>query len=491
MTIMLSLEKTYWNAPVAVYDPHERALLDGDHGTESILDSSKILIETVEDIFAFRLLEDEWDRLASNSSATVFQTFDWQFQWWKNFANKSEHHLLIILFKSEGRLIGIAPLFIHSYLFHHLRFFSRLMLLGSGFQRLESPVLSLEQEGPSDYLDIVAEKNMENEIAEALVAFMEHHFHLWDEIDFQNVRDDGIIFNHVLPALIEHKFLIEKKVSDVCPKIILPDSWDKFIPSMRPKVRRNLRYAQRGYLQDDEYSIQDVCEKGNIPSALESLSTLHQKRWNAVGYPGLFSDKRFDLFQRDVTKALAKKGRLWFKTLRYKEKVIVALLGFKFNGRTYSYMSGYDRGDSKTSSSNSGAGSAVLLVMIEDAIKSNCQMLDLGRGEESYKFELTADVTKNWEIKIRNPKSFSITRTAPFTFYSLYLKLASRLKCEFMIMKIIAKEKGAVLVVPNYFSHLFRRLTKSQKGFNLISRLGIFKLGRIFSNRSQKQEGKE
>jgi len=488
---MVDPKRAYWSAPVMEYDSQEQVILSEDHGTAQDQDKPNISIKIIEDIAAFRSLEEEWDGLTLKSSATIFQTFDWQYQWWRNFGSKPEHHLLIVLFKSENRLVGIAPLFVQSFLFHHFRFFARLMLLGSGLQKLESPVLSLEQEGPSDYLDLIVDRGSEKEVAEAFVAFIEHESHLWDEIDFQNIRDDGITFNYVLPLLTEHKFLIEKNISDVCPKVLLPESWDKFIPSMRPKVRRNLRYAQRGYLQDPEFIVQDACEKGNLASAMESLSTLHQKRWNAVGYPGLFSDKRFDAFQHDVTKVLAKKGRLWFKTLRHKEKVIVAHLGFKFNGRTYSYLSGYDRGETCKSPGNPGAGSAVLLVMIEDAIKSNCQVLDLGRGEESYKYELTADVTRNWEIKVRHPKSFSKSRFVPFMVYSSYLKLASRVKCEILIMKIIGKEKGAIHVFPDYFSHLVRRLTKSRKSFNFLSWLDFFKLGRTFSSHPQKKERKE
>ncbi|MGO9480404.1 MAG: GNAT family N-acetyltransferase [Candidatus Kryptoniota bacterium] len=462
---MNQLDKSYWSVHIPL--PQDgRCTSDSSAPAEDVAtvapNDSNIYIEVVNDVSTMLSLEEEWDKLALNSPATVFQTFEWQYQWWKHFANKPEHHLFIVLFKIGGRLVGIAPFFIQSYLLRHYRFFTRLMLLGSGLQKFQSPVLSLEKEGPSDYLDIIIERGLEREVASALVAFIEHDSYIFDEIDLQNVRDDGFIFNYVLPALSQKEFIINKKVSDVCPMIPLPDTQDKFIPSMRPKVRRNLRYVQRNYLANPEFSLVDASVDGNTAGALDILTQLHQRRWNATGYPGLFSDRCFDTFQHDVIKAFSKKGRLAFKILRHKEKTIVAHLGFRFNGKAYSYMSGYDRSDS-------GAGSAVLLAMIEDSIKSNCRVFDLGRGEESYKFQFTSSIPENWEIIIRPPKSIAKNNFRLFKLYSSFVRLRSRMKCESTIFKIIAGEKGIPLALPGYMSHLARRLYENSK--SVLSRL--------------------
>ncbi|MFZ1082828.1 MAG: hypothetical protein WAO19_12995, partial [Candidatus Kryptoniota bacterium] len=283
---MTELDKTYWSMPVVQDDDH----------ANNFPNSPDISIEIVNDVTAIPSLEEEWDKLALNSSATIFQTFDWQYQWWRHFADKPDHHLFIVLFKIEERLVGIAPFFIQSYLFRHYRFFMRLMLLGSGLQKSQSPVLSLEKEGPSDYLDIIVEHGLEKEVANALVNFIKRESYLWNEIDFQNIKEDGIIFNYVLPKLAENNFTITKTVTDICPRFLLPESVEKFISSMRPKVRRNLRYVQRNYLANPEFTLVDISDEKNVTGAIESLLQLHQKRWNAIGYPGLFSDRCFDTF---------------------------------------------------------------------------------------------------------------------------------------------------------------------------------------------------
>jgi RimJ/RimL family protein N-acetyltransferase len=72
-----------------------------------------LTVRLVSSVNEFSELEDVWDRLAIESSSTIYQTFAWSFYWWKSYSTKRQHELYIILFYDDTQLVGIAPLFIN------------------------------------------------------------------------------------------------------------------------------------------------------------------------------------------------------------------------------------------------------------------------------------------------------------------------------------------------------------------------------------------
>lgn len=440
--------ESYWNATVDVATLASIESMDGH----------PLSIEIVNETSDFAALSTEWEDLVCQTPATIFQTFDWQFLWWKHFGSRPEHHLFVLIFRSQGRLVGIAPFFIQSTSFLHFTIFRRLKLLGSGLLSHPSPLLSLERQGPSDYLDIVAAPGYEAAVSKAFVTVLCSELYLWDEIELQNIPGKGLISTYVLPMIEPEGYSITKTEEDVCPMIALPKSLEEYFLSLRHSVRRNLRYVYRGYLENKEFQIEDIVAGGNARGGVQVLSQLHQKRWNAVGYPGLFSDARFGPFAEEVAQVLANKGRLWFKILRRDGKAIAANFVFRFKNRFYTYMSGFDR-DSGSSSGNSGAGTSLVLLAVADAIKNGIDEIDLGRGTEPYKSQLTSLVNKNWRITIGSieirGRAFRILLSRT---YFAWLRLVSRVLCEISIFTIVTGQKGALHALQGYCSHVWYRL---------------------------------
>src|SRR5437868_3463369 len=71
-------------------------------------------IETVENVETFSLLREEWDALVSLCPVTIYQTFDWQFLWWRHYGLDARRALNILLFREEGIIVGIIPLFLET-----------------------------------------------------------------------------------------------------------------------------------------------------------------------------------------------------------------------------------------------------------------------------------------------------------------------------------------------------------------------------------------
>ncbi len=425
-------------------------------------DGGPLSIEIVHETGRLASLADEWDDLISRSSATAFQTFEWQYTWWKHFGSRREHHLFVVLFRAQQKLVGVAPFFLQTYSFLQFTIYRRLLLLGSGLQFSPSPLLSLVRQGVSDYLDIIVARDFEDRVSKALVALLCNESYLWDEIELQNAPGKGILCTGVIPLLEPQGYTVTTVEEDVCPFITLPKSLDEYYASLRHSVRRNLRYAHRGYIESREYQIDDFVARNNTEGGTQILERLHQKRWNSIGYPGLFADPRFGPFLNEVAELLARKGRLWFKSVRHGGKAIAANFILRLHNRLYTYISGFDR-ETGVGPSNSGAGSALILLALEDAINNGITEVDMGRGTESYKLQFTSVARKNWRISVtsgRMPKS--ALRLFIFSIRSSWVQVASRVACESFIFRTLARQNSWPRTIHSYIAHVWYRLTRKE-----------------------------
>lgn len=409
----------------------------------------------------FLSLREEWERLEETAFTTVFQTFEWQFLWWKHFAASHTNRLQIIAFESDEGLVGIAPLFIQTYSFLGFKVLRKLKFLGSGLGFSGSSVLSLDSNGPSDYLDIIIKPGYQAKVAEALATYLTDYSRPWDEIELQNIPGDGNSAKYLLPLLQASDNSILTDISDPCPRIVLPNSLDEFLSSLKHSGRRMLMSSQKHILDQPGCIVDEVKAGTDTDEAMNMLAILHQHRWNKVGYPGLFSDKRFKAFQFDLAKTMNEKGRLWLKLLRQNGKAISARLAFKYKSRVYDYLSGFE--PAHDGSAKNSPGVALLLRMISESISEGFNVFDMLRGGEDYKYKLTPVAEYNRTIQVRGMHRVGLLRRSIFSAYELYSLLMSRATCEISIMALIYKESGPLQSIPSYLRHVLRRVSRSFK----------------------------
>lgn len=417
----------------------------------------------IKDAASLLSISSDWDELVSDSSASVFQTFGWQSSWWKHFASNGRNNLLVIVFSEEEKVIGIAPFFIQVRMALGSVVYRQLKLLGSGLKSEKSRILSMETEGPGDYLDVIARNGYEDTAGGMVADFLSSNRHHWDEIELQNVPETGVLIKHVLPRLRDSHFAIKSTVSDVCPRVVLHGSWEDTLTSMSTRARRSFRRAQRSYLENNEFTVEETGTFGTLDEALDELTRLHQKHWNSAGYPGLFSDSRFNLLYRELAKVLYHKGQLWLTVLRHGQKAIAARLCFVYKDRVYDYLSGVDLSagnDERTG--YSGAGTALLASTMKRAGDSGYRFFDLLRGDEGYKSDLTPHAGFNYRIVIVQRESLGFIRSYAFRLMAGWFGLRARIICELTILKIITEEKGILAAGRMYPAHLKNRLKKKQ-----------------------------
>ncbi len=408
-------------------------------------------------------LETEWNKTVKESSGTIYQTFEWLYYWWKHFGKGKHHVLYVILIYFTGnrenylhdkKLIGIAPFFIQSYSLAGFRIYRQLKLIGCGLNSAQSISNAVDVEGLSDYLDIISIKGYESIVAKTLTLYLIQFGNFFDEISLENISNDSFIFNNLLPLLQENELDIEICESNICPALSVPVSFECFIDSVKPGTRRKVKQSIKQLSDNSLCKIEDVNFQ-QYDSSIEILRRLHQKRWNELGYPGLFSDDRTIRFLNDVNRALLRKGLLWFKILKLDKKVIAARLAYNFNNRMYDYLSGFDN---ISSSAALRPGFILIVSMIKNAIEQSSQFVDFLRGAEEYKFEISTTINYNYKAVIKNSNNLTKLKVTVFGLLQLKRKLLQRIRNEKSIISVHISRYGLSGSLKPYLKFFGKRI---------------------------------
>jgi CelD/BcsL family acetyltransferase involved in cellulose biosynthesis len=322
----------------------------------------------------------EWNALADACDAPVYSTFEWQSIWWKHFG--SGRRLNILVFSLEGRTVGIAPLFAGRTLGADADI---LRFIGSGDAYSRSGGLFAD-DGPSDYLDFLVDPGYGLPVGEAFADYLAGGRGPFGRMDLVNLRPGGPAATFILPALKSRGFTVTETPGDRCPFIEVGTDTAEFIRRLPSGVRRRMNQA----LQLTEGRDEAVRFSSNDPAEWDRFYTdlvvLHQRRWNAAGFPGLFHDARSAAFQKEAAGQFLRNGWLWYGALDEGGRCVAARLAFTYRGRMYDYLSGFDE---TAACARRRPGMALLLAMHSASRRSGIGVLDMLRGDEKYKFELT------------------------------------------------------------------------------------------------------
>ena len=417
----------------------------------------QLTIDVVRDIETFASLHETWNTLVEASTATVYQTFEWQYLWWKYFGMHPLRQLHLVLFQYDGRPVGIAPFFLETCAFAGFHLHRRLRLIGCGVAHRKLSGLSALY-GVMDYLDIIGLPEYETDVARGLTAYLRDASGLYDEVEFTEVPGDSFIVNVLMPELDRQGFQNAVSRLEVYSRVSPQGDLDEFLRGRSRRFRRHISKAQRTFPAS---TIESVESADTITKPLQDLIRLHQQRWNRAGFPGLFANKQFYALQQDLIPRLLERGLLWFKMVRMEDQCIAVRLGFVFNGRIYDYLTGFD---DEAPTAKHGPGTALMISMIDDAIRQDCTV-DLLRGDEAYKSDLTSDVGHNLKIVVPNAATKHLLRVRVSGLLYLWRTFVYRVVNEVTILRVHYRVHG----LPDF---LFRYATLRTNRLRQIIKVG-------------------
>lgn len=411
-------------------------------------------VERISTEEGFASIGSEWNALVDRSSASIYQSYEWQSLWWKYLGRPGGHMLHILLIRSGEDLVGIAPLFLQAERFGGRVIHRRLRFLGSGESFGKSNGL-FQDDGPSDYLDLIAQKGYEEQVA---IAFLEHFRAASDAFDLLeavNLPQHGVMMNFVVPQLAARSMRFSISRGEICSRIPLPGTTEEYMRSLSSSVRRRLSQARKALRAGQDLTLTSIDSADALESAFEQLVTLHQNRWMNLGYPGLFSEERFRQFQFAVARAFFESKKLWFKTVHHNGICVAARLGFTSNGCIYDYLTGFDH---LSPSAKQRPGLGLLLSMIEDAISSGLHSVDLLRGNEDYKVELTSVADHNWNLVVPADKRTRLSERLRHSVLRTVRMVAFMHFKELALLRVQYRLHNAVTCIPFYLRFRMQRL---------------------------------
>ncbi len=314
---------------------------------------------------AFTMLPDEWEELLEKSpSDDIFLTWQWQSTWWKHFEQDKELRLLALR-EERGDLCGLAPFFIESSVDG-----KRVMKFVGGTDI-------------TDYLDIIAKSGYEQEVSKDILTFWESIEGEWDFIDLHCLKETSTTLTVLKQLVMESKYLVEVSEEDVCPKIYLPSSWEKYLEFLNKKdrheLRRKIRRIERLCESVTDYSIK---EPDSLAGGMELFMSLHRK--SDARKEG-FMNGDMSLFFKAVAGILFPENRLKLSFLQTDGTHVASSFCLNYRNKIYLYNSGYDPEHSYLS-----PGVVLTAYLIREAIDAGRSEFDFLRGREPYKYRFGA-----------------------------------------------------------------------------------------------------
>ena len=370
---------------------------------------SRCHVRVVSTIAEFDELEIKWDKLLDESTATVFQSFEWLRTWWKYYGNPS-YRLNILLFIYNNQIVAIAPLFKQEVSVLGMRFISRLQFIGRTL---------------SDYLDIIIRPGYEQFVLNSLALHLRATAKEWDVFDIEDVNESSVIMKYLPGIMDNHGLKLYHYQGNVCPQILLPDS-TSLAPTNSYNFKRKFKRLQQGFKTDVQL-IQR--ESDDIEGGIEAFAYVHGQRWKSLGYPSAFDDEKLRAFHTEFSSKFARRGWLKLYIVRVNDEPIAVTYHFNYNKHIYMYHSNACGPDDVMRCS---PGYLIRSISMADGIKEEMKVFDFLRGDESYKYtEWNAVDSRNYLLRSSSPSPTGSVRFAMFVAYELLAKGVHRFHREF------------------------------------------------------------
>jgi len=348
-----------------------------------------------------RNLGPEWKELFRRTRCdNVFLSFEWLSEWWTHLGQNDE--LFVVTVRDDGgRLVALAPLYI-SLQAGPLRI-RRLGFLGD---RLVG----------SDHLDLLVDDACMPTALDCLSGFLSVCREEWDFIELSDSRADSVALTMFQEKMKGCGMTARRVRSSLCPYISLPQSTEKYLAGLRPRLRKNLKYYARTLEREGHVEFVAVEHARGIESAFDDLLLLHEARFAQRGRRSAFLNPKVAEFHRAALKRLSEAGlaRLYFLELQGKR--IAALYGFSTGRTFFYYQSGADPAYSRFS-----VGILLISSVIQAAIRTGHVEFDFLRGNEPYKQLWATDTHQLYNTSLFDQRGRSrIAQTGQLMQQSLY-----------------------------------------------------------------------
>ncbi|HST20329.1 MAG TPA: GNAT family N-acetyltransferase [Blastocatellia bacterium] len=332
------------------------------------VEATKTLCATVvTDDAGFDALEQEWDSLLEESEQRVyFLRWGWTRAWWRAFKPAGSRLMIIVCRDGEGQMVGLAPLYVAQRRTAGIPHVRELMFLGTGIYAQTS-----------EYLDLIARRRREREVAETVVRHLQTSSE-WDRLWLNEIPSASTVFPYFHTAL---GLAAQVEPCNHSHHIDTTTDWETFCQSLSRSTRKHLTRQMRRFLEKRNWEFQRICEAQDLEPAMDALVRLHQARWTSKGEPGSFALPGVEALLREAAQRALAGGQLRLWTLKLDDEIVAVRLAFFDKGIVHAFQGGFDPVYAKDS-----LGSVMLGLCIKDCLgDAEVREYDFMGGTDSYK----------------------------------------------------------------------------------------------------------
>jgi hypothetical protein len=351
-------------------------------------------------------MQQKWDRFIEDIKGEIFLTFDWCQLWWKYYGEG--RHLKIFIFRLDGNLVGILPMFMEK------------IWLGPLCVRIIKIV-------GTDFTPITISVPIQKVFLKQVMSLFIHKLNQewkWDVLHIGDICGRYDSFDFLATALkntLSDAFHIFMNTNNVQTYFYLTDSLEKQIAKLNKKQRENIRRAYRSAESQGTLN-SSLASDENFNEYFDDFVHLHQRQWENIGQPGHFRDWPHSYeFHRDFATTQLKKGRLRLLKIAINNQCIGYKYGYKFGDLYHQFLSA--RIDDKSSTSidfnKISFGEQVRLATTVDKVVA----IDSMRGKYDHKIHLGGEMLPVRSIDIYPKKIFIILRITIFKYLSLLIDI--------------------------------------------------------------------
>ncbi len=314
-------------------------------------------------------LKEEWNELLAQTSTHVpFLRYEYIEAWWNTRGGgewPQEAQLAIVTAREEGRLVGIAPLFLTTWQGE-----PTLLLVGS----IEI----------SDYLDLIArDGDMPNFVCAMFdVIEKDETFRVWKRFELYNVLETSATFAALENCAHERGWEYALESFRPAMTVSLPGDWEAYLAGIdkkqRHEIRRKMRRAQASDRPVRWYYVQDP---ETLESEIEAFLTLMSYDEEKARFLTPPMRENF----RNTMRCAFEEGCLQLAFLEIDGRKAAGYVSLDYLDQVWVYNSGIDPEFNEYS-----PGWVLLGELLKWANEHKYTAFDFMRGDEEYKIRFGA-----------------------------------------------------------------------------------------------------
>jgi len=278
----------------------------------------------------------------------------------------------LLTFRDRAQqLIGIAPWFVE---YSHTR--------GSVIRTLGCGAVC------SEYVTVLSAPEHEHIVADELAVWLgidgagapAGPLSAWDALCFECVPTEDLAAFRLADYSLEAGSLTTRVTGQNVWRIALPETWEQFLRDLSRSHRKQILRSLRELWDTGRAKLTIASDPADLPRFMDQMIDLHQRRWQAAGEPGVFSNPAFAAFLREVAPRMLATESLQLSLLELDGRPAAA--DFHLLGGTAQFVY---QGGIEPEMRDESPGRLLTALLIRGAIEEHRTTFDFLRGDESYK----------------------------------------------------------------------------------------------------------